>query len=136
MSIKDARILVVDDFSHTRSLLRSFLAELGYFHVEEAIDGDAAWIKIEKSVSEGKEYACIFSDWNMPRMSGLELLQKCRTHVEIKKVPFVLLTVESEKEFVLRAIQEGVTDYIIKPFTLQNVRERITKIEARWAQSA
>jgi two-component system chemotaxis response regulator CheY len=122
---KETKILVVDDMTTMRKLVKKTLNDNGYLNVNEADDGDHAWPEIEKGLMIGQPYQLIISDWNMPRMSGIELLRKMRTKEETRPVPMILLTAEAEKHQVLEAIQAGVSAYITKPFTPSSLIEKL-----------
>ncbi len=122
------KILVVDDFATMRRIVRNLLRQLGFENIEEAEDGNQAFSKL-------KEIECnfIISDWNMPNMTGIELLQNVRSDLELKSLPFLMITAESEKEKVIEAIKSGVNNYIIKPFTAEIIKEKMEKIFERMA---
>ena len=116
-------ILVVDDFSTMRRIVRNLLKELGFNNVEEAEDGVDALAKLR-----GGGFQFVISDWNMPQMSGLELLKAVRTSEEWKDLPFLMVTAEGQKEHVIEAVKHRVNNYIVKPFTPEVLMEKITKI--------
>ena len=117
------RILVVDDFSTMRRIVKNILKQLGYTEIEEAEDGRQALAKL-------KEKPCkfIISDWNMPNMTGLELLKTVRGDTEFKELPFLMVTAESEKENIMAAVGAGVSNYIVKPFTAEILKEKMDKV--------
>ena len=117
------KILVVDDFSTMRRIIRNILRQLGYEHILEADDGLAAL-----DVLRSEKIGFIISDWNMPRMSGIELLKAVRTTEEWKDTPFLMVTAEGQKENVMEAVKARVNNYIIKPFTPETLAEKINKI--------
>ena len=117
------KILVVDDFTTMRRIVRNLLKQLGYENIEEAEDGQQAYSKLKD-----EKYHFIISDWNMPNMTGIELLQNVRNDPELKGLPFLMVTAESEKEKVIEAIKSGVNNYIIKPFTAEILKEKMEKI--------
>lgn len=118
MSYKNGLILVVDDHAVVRQIVSSFLKKLGYKHVNLAEDGRDALRQLKR-----KKYDVIICDWHMPNMSGLELLTKMKEDAELKDIPFVMLTMETDKEQIVSAIQLGVNDYILKSFT-QNILDQ------------
>jgi two-component system, chemotaxis family, chemotaxis protein CheY len=122
---KDTKILIVDDMMTMRKLVKKTLNDNGYMNVTEADDGDHAWPEIEKGLLINQPYQLVISDWNMPRMSGVELLRKMRTKEETRPVPLILLTAEAEKEQVLEAVKAGVSAYITKPFTPTGLMEKL-----------
>ena len=126
------KFLVIDDFSTMRKIIKKTLNEMGYDQIVEAEDGSAAWTQIEKAQTENSPFHFIISDWNMPKMSGLELLQKVRTNDSTKHLPFVMVTAESEQKQILEAIKSGCSDYIVKPFTAQMVKEKINRVHDKF----
>lgn len=117
------KVLVVDDFSTMRRIVKNILRQLGFENIVEADDGDAAVRKLE---SERIDF--VISDWNMPNMSGLELLKWVRSHDEFRDLPFLMVTAEAQKENVLEAVKAKVSNYIVKPFTAETLSEKIAKI--------
>lgn len=122
---KDMKILIVDDFSTMRRIVKNVLGQLGFTNTEEAEDGKIALGKLE-----GGGFQFVVSDWNMPNMMGIDLLRAVRTHSNdaIKKVPFLMVTAESQKENVLQAVQAGVSNYIVKPFTAETLEQKLQLI--------
>ncbi|MEK7773842.1 MAG: chemotaxis response regulator CheY [Deltaproteobacteria bacterium] len=117
------KILVVDDFSTMRRIIRNILKEIGYTNVDEADDGSTAIEKLR-----GGSYAFVITDWNMPNMPGIELLKAIRQDDALKQMPVLMVTAEAAKENVLTAVQAGVSNYIVKPFTAAALKERIDLI--------
>lgn len=126
MFSKNVKILVIDDMKTMRMVMKKCLKQLGYENIEEADDGESAWPLFQQAKSGGSPFQLILSDWNMPKMKGIELLEKIR-QID-KEVPFVMVTAESEKSQVVEAIQKGVTHYITKPFTKDTVEERLGQV--------
>lgn len=120
---KDIKILVVDDFATMRKVVRNLLKQAGYENIIEAEDGVAA-LKILKS----QKVDFVISDWNMPNMTGIELLKTVRADEEIGKIPFLMVTAEALQDNVIAAVKAGVSNYIVKPFTAEVLNEKITKI--------
>jgi two-component system chemotaxis response regulator CheY len=120
---KKIKILVVDDFATMRKVIRNLLKQAGYENVAEAEDGVAA-LKILKST----KMDFVISDWNMPNMTGIELLRAVRSDSELNTMPFLMVTAESLKENVVEAVKAGVSNYIVKPFTAEVLGEKIEKI--------
>jgi two-component system, chemotaxis family, chemotaxis protein CheY len=116
-------ILVVDDFSTMRRIIKNILRQLGYVNIFEADDGTTA-LEILKS----EKIQFVISDWNMPRMSGIELLKTVRTSEGWKDLPFLMVTAEGQKEHVIEAVKNRVNNYIVKPFTAETLTEKINKI--------
>ena len=123
MSTDDMKILVVDDFSTMRRIVRNLLKEIGYANVEEAEDGAAAIQKLKSS-----KFDFVVSDINMPNMNGFELLRQVRADPELKEIPVLLVTAEAKKEDIINAAQCGASGYIVKPFTKATLEEKFTKI--------
>jgi two-component system chemotaxis response regulator CheY len=117
------RILVVDDFATMRRIVKNILKQLGYENIVEAEDGKAAL-----RVLESQQVDFIVSDWNMPNMSGLELLKVIRADEKLKELPFLMVTAEALKENIVEAVKSGVSNYIVKPFTAEVLKEKIEKI--------
>jgi two-component system chemotaxis response regulator CheY len=117
------KILVVDDFQTMRRIIRNYLRQLGFNNVEEAEDGDVALEKLKESA-----FDFVITDWNMPKMTGIDLLKKIRTADNFKNIPVLIITAEAEKENVVQAAQAGVNDYIVKPFTPEVLQTKIEKI--------
>ena len=117
------KVLVVDDFSTMRRIIKNILRQLGFENIVEADDGETAVRKLE---TERIDF--VISDWNMPKMSGLELLKWVRSHEEFKDLPFLMVTAEAQKENVLEAVKAKVSNYIVKPFTAETLSEKIEKI--------
>lgn len=117
------KILVVDDFSTMRGIVREALKQIGFNEIVEAKHGIAALelLKTEK-------VDLILSDWNMPKMTGLELLQEVKKDDNLKEIPFIMVTAEGNKDNVLSAVKEGVSNYIVKPFTPAALKEKIEKV--------
>ena len=117
------RFLVVDDFSTMRRIVRNLLKELGFTNVDEAEDGAVALTKLREG---GFEF--VVSDWNMPNMDGLTLLQAVRADAKLKALPFIMITAEAKKENIAAAVQAGASGCIAKPFTASTLQEKLDKI--------
>jgi two-component system chemotaxis response regulator CheY len=120
---KNMRILVVDDFATMRKVIKNLLRQTGYQNVTEAEDGVVA---LEELRSQKIDF--IISDWNMPNMTGIELLRAVRADSELSSLPFLMVTAESLKQNVVEAVKAGVSNYIVKPFTAEVLSEKIEKI--------
>jgi two-component system chemotaxis response regulator CheY len=116
-------ILVVDDFSAMRRIIKNALRQLGYVNILEANDGRTALEMMQK-----EKVDLVISDWNMPEMSGLDLLKVVRTTEQWEDLPFLMVTAEGQKEHVIEAVKHHVSNYIIKPFTPETLMEKINKI--------
>ncbi|MEJ5300869.1 MAG: response regulator [Thermodesulforhabdaceae bacterium] len=122
-SYKDMTVLVVDDFATMRRIVRNILRDLEFKKILEAEDGTAA-VDILKT----QKVDLIISDWNMPKMTGLELLKWVRSNEDTKDIPFLMVTAEAQKENVIEAVKAKVSNYIVKPFTAQTLAEKLEKI--------
>lgn len=125
MFVKNSKILVVDDFSTMRRIVRNLLKDLGFVNVHEAEDGVDALAKLRKG-----NFDFVVSDWNMPNMSGIELLRAIRADAELKHLPLLMVTAEAKKENIIMAAQAGASGYVIKPFTAATLEEKLKKIFA------
>ena len=129
MALKaDIKILVVDDMSTMRKIIKNMLTQIGFTNISEADDGATAWPLIEGAIAEGKPFEFIVSDWNMPQMSGLDLLKNVRSTAGLEKLPFLMITAEAEQGNVVIAVKAGVSNFIVKPFSAQILKEKIDKI--------
>ena len=117
------RVLVVDDFSTMRRIIKNILKQLGFNNIVEADDGAAAWEILNKD-----QVDFIVSDWNMPQMTGIELLRKVRASEEFADLPFLMVTAEAQQENIIEAVQAKVSNYIVKPFTTETLGQKIHKI--------
>jgi two-component system chemotaxis response regulator CheY len=118
------RILICDDMPAIRDMVSRELRRLGYTQQATAADGAEAWRSYLDALTRDP-FGLIISDWNMPRVTGLEFLQKVRGHSDKNDTPFILLTAEGQKEQVLDAISNGVTQYILKPFSSKNFEDKL-----------
>lgn len=112
-------------------MLRRSLEELGYKNLEEAADGQEAFEKITKSVEDKNPYVLVFTDWNMPRLTGAELVANCKKDPALQKVEFIMVTSESEQDRVLHAINAGAIDYFVKPFSREIVTTKLERLRER-----
>ena len=120
---KDMKFLVVDDFSTMRRIIKNLLHDLGYPNVTEADDGKTALPMLQAG-----SFDFLISDWNMPGMSGLDLIKAVRSDEKLKKIPVLMLTAEAKREQIIEAAQAGVNGYVIKPFTAETLKEKLDKI--------
>jgi two-component system chemotaxis response regulator CheY len=114
-----------------RKIIKKVLTELGYTKIEEADDGKPALATLVKSLEAGDPIDFIISDWNMPGMTGIELLKACRGHEKLKRIPFMLVTAESEQSNIIEAAKAGVSEYIVKPFNAQTLKGKLEKVYAK-----
>ncbi|RJR34757.1 MAG: response regulator [Desulfobacteraceae bacterium] len=117
------KVLVVDDFATMRRIVKGVLKQLGFSNIIEAEDGNAALGELKK-----ERIGLIVSDWNMPNMSGLDLLKAVRGDSSLKTIPFIMVTAEGQKENVIEAVKAGVSNYIVKPFTPETFGEKLQKV--------
>lgn len=117
------KILVVDDMSSMRRIIKNTLKQLGYPNTDEAEDGDQALDKVRSA-----PFDLVVSDWNMPNMNGLDLLKAIRQDPKLSALPVLMVTTEAEMDHILEAIRSGVNSYILKPFTPETMKEKIDKV--------
>jgi len=117
------KILVVDDFSTMRRIVKNVLKQIGFENIEEAEDGSQALAKLKTG-----GFSFMVSDWNMPNMDGLDLLKSVRKDPALKDLPILMVTAEAEKDKVVTAIQAGVNNYVVKPFTAEVFKEKMDRI--------
>lgn len=125
MGIENTKFLVVDDFSTMRRIVRNLLKELGFANVQEAEDGVEALNKLRSD-----QFDFVVTDWNMPNMTGIELLRAIRVDANLKPLPVLMVTAEAKKENIIEAAQAGASGYIVKPFTAATLDEKLKKIFA------
>ncbi len=123
---KNMKILIVDDFSTMRRIIKNLLRDLGFTNTQEADDGNTALPMLKKG---GFDF--LVTDWNMPGMTGIELLQAVRADPELSSLPVLMVTAEAKREQIIRAAEAGVNGYIVKPFTANTLKEKIEKIFER-----
>lgn len=117
------KILVVDDMSTMRRIVKNILKQLGFSNLDEAENGQEALVKLR-----AETFGFVVSDWNMPVMAGIELLRNIRGDEKLKHIPVLMVTAEAQKENLIEAIQAGVNNYVVKPFTAETMQEKIAKI--------
>jgi len=117
------KFLVVDDFSTMRRIVKNLLKELGFTNVQEAEDGVDALSKLR-----GGDFDFVVSDWNMPNMTGIELLRAIRADATLKHLPVLMVTAEAKRENIIEAAQAGASGYVVKPFTAGTLDEKLKKI--------
>ncbi len=120
------RILIVDDFSTMRRIVKNLLHDLGYTNTAEADDGKTAWTALQTTT-----FDFVVTDWNMPGMTGLDLLKKIRADARMSTLKVLMVTAEAQREQIIEAAQAGVNGYIIKPFTAITLKEKLEKILQR-----
>ena len=129
MGIENTKLLVVDDFSTMRRIVRNLLKELGFANVQEAEDGVDALNKLRS-----EQFDFVVSDWNMPNMSGIDMLREIRADANLKHLPVLMVTAEAKKENIIMAAQAGASGYVVKPFTAATLDEKLKKIFAAFPQ--
>ena len=120
---KTMNVLVVDDYKSMTRIVRGMLQQLGFTQIDDATDGPSAL-----ALLKSKPYGLVLSDWNMQPMSGLELLKHVRADERTKATPFVMVTAEAKAENVVAAKQAGANNYVIKPFTLAVLKQKLTSV--------
>ncbi len=120
---KDMNVLIVDDFSTMRRILKNILRQLDFKNIIEADDGTTA-----VEVLKDKEVGLIVCDWNMPKMTGIELLRYVRDTDGLSDIPFLMVTAEAQQENIIEAVKAKVNNYVVKPFTAETLGEKIDKI--------
>ena len=120
---RDTRFLIIDDFATMRRIIRNLLRQLGYNNIEEAEDGVVGLRKLQSQT-----FDFIICDWNMPNMTGIELLREVRSNEALKDIPFLMVTAEAIKENIIEAVKAGVSNYIVKPFTADVLQSKIEAI--------
>lgn len=125
------KILIVDDFSTMRRIIKNLLRDLGFNNTQEADDGNSALPMLQNG-----KFDFLVTDWNMPGMSGIELLKAVRSDPNLATLPVLMVTAESKRDQIIEAAQAGVSGYIVKPFTAVTLKEKIDKIFERVAATA
>ncbi len=120
---KNINVLIVDDYRTMLRIIRNLLKQLEFNNVDEAVDGQEALAKLRAG-----NFGLVISDWNMAPMTGLDLLKEVRADQRLKEMPFIMITAESKTENVVAAKQAGVSNYIVKPFNAETLREKIEKV--------
>ncbi len=128
---KNMRILIVDDFSTMRRIVKNLLNDLGFTNTSEAEDGASALAWLNANPCD-----LVVTDWNMPGVTGIDLLRGIRADARFARLPVLMVTAEAKREQIIEAAQAGVNGYIIKPFTAQTLQEKLVKIFERLAATA
>ena len=127
---KNMNILVVDDFSTMRRIVKNLLVEIGFKNIEEADDGKTALPILENG---GIDF--LVTDWNMPGMAGIDLLKAVRANPELSSLPVLMVTAEAKREQIMEAAEAGVNGYVVKPFTADTLKEKVDKVFVRLENS-
>ncbi|AZG72678.1 chemotaxis response regulator CheY [Shewanella sp. SR43-4] len=125
---KNMKILIVDDFSTMRRIIKNLLRDLGFNNTQEADDGSTALPMLQKG-----DFDFVVTDWNMPGMQGIDLLRAIRADDSLKHLPVLMVTAEAKREQIIAAAQAGVNGYVVKPFTAATLKEKLDKIFERLA---
>ena len=128
---KNMRVLIVDDFSTMRRIIKNLLSDLGFNNSVEAEDGHSALAVLRQDAVE-----LVVTDWNMPGMSGIELLRAIRADEQLRALPVLMVTAEAKREQIIEAAQSGVNGYVIKPFTAATLSDKLGKVFERLGASA
>jgi two-component system, chemotaxis family, chemotaxis protein CheY len=123
---KNMKILIVDDFSTMRRIIKNLLRDLGFTNTHEADDGVTALPMLRSG-----DFAFLVTDWNMPGMTGINLLKEVRADPKLAALPVLMVTAEAKRDQIIEAAQAGVNGYVVKPFTAQVLKEKIDKIFER-----
>ncbi|WP_370977988.1 chemotaxis response regulator CheY [Agaribacterium sp. ZY112] len=123
---KNMKILIVDDFSTMRRIIKNLLRDLGFTNTQEADDGSTALPMLRSG-----DFDFLVTDWNMPGMTGIELLKEVRADAKLVSLPVLMVTAEAKRDQIIEAAQAGVNGYVVKPFTAQVLKEKIDKIFER-----
>ena len=123
---KNMKVLVVDDFSTMRRIVKNLLRDLGFTNIQEADDGSTALPMLKSG-----DFDFLVTDWNMPGMTGIELLKEIRADESLASLPTLMVTAEAKRDQIIEAAQAGVNGYVVKPFTAQVLKEKIDKIFER-----
>ncbi len=126
------RVLIVDDMSTMRKIVGKTCKELGFTDLTEAADGTLAWEALQNAPAP---IGLIISDWNMPNCTGIDLLKRVRADSRFKGVPFLLVTAEAEQQQVIEAVKAGVDQYVVKPFTKDDLKTKLESVYKKYAKS-
>lgn len=127
---KGMKILIVDDFSTMRRIIKNLLQDLGFTNLSEADDGSTALPMLVNG-----DYDFLVTDWNMPGMPGIDLLKAVRANTRLSRLPVLMVTAEAKREQIIEAAQAGVNGYVVKPFTAETLKEKVDKIFERLGQA-
>jgi len=128
---KNIRILIVDDFSTMRRIVKNLLNDLGFTNTAEADDGTTALVELKKA-----RFDLVITDWNMPGMPGIDLLRAIRADPAMSTLPVLMVTAEAKRDQIIEAAQAGVNGYVIKPFTAATLKDKLDKIFERLGATA
>lgn len=128
---KNTKILFVDDMAMFRTMVKNSLTALGLRNFVEADNGEDAWNLVQEAIRNKEPFQLIISDWTMPKMKGIDLLKKVRSEPWGKSFPFIMLTGEAEKQNILEALENKVSQYIIKPFSVDQLKQKLEVAHAK-----
>lgn len=128
---KNMRILIVDDYSTMRRIIKNLMRELGFANCDEADDGTTALPMLKSG-----KFDFLITDWNMPGMTGIDLLKEVRNDPALAEMPVLMVTAQAKKQEIVRAAEAGVNGYVVKPFTAETMKEKINKIFERLEANA
>ena len=120
---KNMNVLIVDDYKTMLRIIRNLLRQIGFANIEEATDGSMALQMLRSG-----DYGLVISDWNMEPMTGLQLLREVRADAKLKATPFIMITAESKSENVIAAKEAGVSNYIVKPFNAETLKQKLVAV--------
>lgn len=126
----NTRVLIVDDMLTMRKIVVKIAKDLGFSDITEAADGIQAWDAIQKA---SPPFGLVISDWNMPNCTGLDLLKRVRATSPFQKLPFIMVTAEAEQHQVIEALKAGVSNYVVKPFTADSLKEKVEAVHKKMA---
>ncbi len=124
----NTKVLVVDDFKTMRKLVINALSQMGLTQVTESEDAADAWPLIEASYAKNEPFGLVVSDWNMPKMQGIDFLKKVRGTPASKDLPFLMVTAEAEQKNIIEAVKVGVSNYVVKPFSPATFKEKVEQV--------
>jgi two-component system chemotaxis response regulator CheY len=124
----NTRVLIVDDFDTLRLLLRNGIEKFGLEDIEEAVNGKQAWEMLQEAKNASAPFEIVFSDWSMPEMTGIQLIEAMKASVDFKNIPFVMVTSETDMASIELALKTGITDFIPKPYTPESLQLKLTSI--------
>jgi two-component system chemotaxis response regulator CheY len=128
---KETKILIVDDMLTMRKIEAKILRDMGYTDITQAVDGNDAWEKAKEG-----QFGLIISDWNMPNCTGIEFLKRIRGDQKTAKTPFLLVTAEAEQHQIVEAVQSGVDQYLVKPFTMDSIKAKLLAVYMKYNKAA
>jgi two-component system, chemotaxis family, chemotaxis protein CheY len=131
LKLSGLRVLIVDDMPAMRTILRDMLEQLGARAIIEAEDADTAWEMLQQNTraDDAEPFGLVISDWNMPGMTGMDLLRSLRSYTPTRAVPFLMITGEGDLDHLSEAWSMGVADYVVKPFDLAQLKEKLLNLE-------